>query len=609
MPRSFHTAVALSALLVGIPLAAQAAPGGVIGRPAATQPVTFSVHLPLREEAQLDRLIHMQSDPHSPLYRHYLSVAQFRATFGAAPETVARTAAALRARGFAIVKQTSQGLRASGAALTVERAFATRLSVVRDTAGRSRLAFRSAFTTPPELTALGANVVGFEPSARAHVDSYAVPANRNGPFGGYHFDDLKQAYAYPADTALDGAGATIGVMMASDVLDSDTQAQLDHEKYTAISGKLPLPLIRRPVLGGAPFDITSGESYESSIDVQTSLGSAPGAQIVLYNIPSLGDDAIFAGYTDVVEDNLVDVLSSSFGACELFYTAAYNGGVDYTGVLKAQSALFKQGESQGITFIASSGDNAGLGCTTVSYFSRDPSATFIPGVEYPASDPNVVSVGGTNLKTAAPPSPEPSPPALNSQYVSENAYADKLVAYDPYGLGSNVSGGYWGSGSGPSAIFGKPWYQYLISTPTTRRTVPDVSMQMGGCPSIASSCNPGDSYSLYYIGGSQYGFVGTSLSAPEFAGLLAVKIGLTHVRLGNANGYVYEVARANDSLPPSFPTRYFHQGIAGFNGVVNAAGGVPGYNPIIGVGTPYGADFIGVPQDPLAGNPQTLSNP
>lgn len=609
MPRSFLTVAALGALVSSVPLAAHAAPAGVIVRPAAAEPVTFSVHLPLRNEAQLDHLIQMQSDPHSPLFRHYLSVAQFRAAYGATAQTLARTAAALRGRGFTIVRQTSQGLRASGAASTVERAFGMRLGVVHDSGGRSRLAFGSAFTTPSDLTALGANVLGFEPVARVHVDSYAVPTNRNGPFGGYHFDDLKQAYAYPADNVLDGTGATVGVMMASDVLDSDTQAQLNHENYTAIAGKTPLPLIRRPVLGGAPFNIDSGETYEAEIDVQTSLGSAPGAQIVLYNIPSLDDDAIFAGYTDVVEDNLVDVLSSSFGECELFYTAPYNGGVDYTGVLKAESALFKQGESQGITFVASAGDNAGLGCTTVSYFSHSPNATFIAGVEYPGSDPNVVSVGGTNLKTAAPPSPQPSPPNLNSRYVSENAYADPLVAYDPYGLGSNVSGGYWGSGSGPSAMFAKPWYQYLIATPTSRRTVPDVSMQMGGCPSMASSCNPGDSYSLYYIGGSQYGFVGTSLSAPEFAGLLAVKIGSTHARLGNANGYVYEVARANDSLPPSFPTRFFHQGIAGFNGIVNTPGGATGYNPIIGVGTPYGANFIGTPQDPLAGNSQTLTNP
>ena len=72
-------------------------------------------------------------------------------------------------------------------------------------------------------------------------------------------------------------------------------------------------------------------------------------------MPDLSDDSIIAAYTDVDEDNLVDVANSSFGGCELFYTAPYNGGVDMTGILKVYHALFQQGNAQGITFVASSG--------------------------------------------------------------------------------------------------------------------------------------------------------------------------------------------------------------------------------------------------------------
>jgi subtilase family serine protease len=69
--------------------------------------------------------------------------------------------------------------------------------------------------------------------------------------------------------------------------------------------------------------------------------------------------AIFAGYVDADEDNAVNVLSSSFGGCELFYFPAWNHGVDCRGILTALHELLMQGNSQGITFLASSGDSAG----------------------------------------------------------------------------------------------------------------------------------------------------------------------------------------------------------------------------------------------------------
>jgi hypothetical protein len=135
-------------------------------------------------------------------------------------------------------------------------------------------------------------------------------------------------------------------------------------------------------------------------------------------------------------------------------------------------------------------------------------------------------------------------------------------------------------------------------------------MQMGGCPAVISAaCNTTDSASYYFIAGAIDGFIGTSLSSPELAGLLAVKIGATGKRLGNVNGYIYQVAAADAALPPNFPALYFHQGIPGFNGIVNTVGSGRGYSPIVGVGTPYAENFLGLPNGELAGDPQTISNP
>jgi subtilase family serine protease len=617
MARSFLTGALLGAVIVAAPQLAQAASAVQVGRPSPAETVGFTVHLPLRNQAQLEQLIRVQSDPRSPEYHHYLTVAQFRANFGPTAATVARAAAALRARGFSVGRQATQSLRVSGSVAAATRTFRTNLATIREASGHVHVASTTAVTVPPELAAVGATLTGFEARIHNHVDSRRVaigkaPASRFGAYGGYFYDDLKQAYSSPSDQVLDGKGAVVGVLMDSDVLDSDTAAQLNDEKYSAISKKKPLPLIRDYVLGGSPDGVNSGDFAEASIDVQTSQTTAPGAQIYLYDIPSLGDDAILAGLTDVVEYDAVDVLSQSFGGCELGYSKAYNNGIDQGYILNAYDSLYEQGNAEGITFLASSGDEAGLECPTTSYYDHGEPGTFVPSVSEPASDPHVTAVGGTNLETTAPPSPQPKVPVLTSKYVAENEYGDPEVPYDIYGFGTNVSGGYWGSGGGVSSYFFKPWYQYLINTgPVGHRYVPDISMQMGGCPAgIAASCRTTDSYSIYTLDGSLYGFIGTSLSSPEFAGVLALKIEASGgKRMGGVNGYIYELAAAQAQLPASYPAKYYHQGIPGYNGVVHVAAGTTGYTQLVGVGTPYTTNFIGAPQVPVAGNPQTITNP
>jgi len=214
-------------------------------------------------------------------------------------------------------------------------------------------------------------VMSFVP-IEAQVMSHQVTANlggvidnRNSQDGGYWYDDLKQAYEYPSyetkvtvngkSQRLDGTGATIGVLMSSDYLPSDVAAVFDHENWKQTTGK-PNPTLYAdiPINGGG--GLYGGAFAEVSIDTQSEITGAPGAHVILYDIPDLSDGSIFAGYVDAIEDNEVDALSASFGECELYYFPSYNGGQDYRGILKAEDELFMQGNSQGITFLASSAD-------------------------------------------------------------------------------------------------------------------------------------------------------------------------------------------------------------------------------------------------------------
>ena len=571
------------------------------------QNARVTVTLPLRNTATLENLLRVQTDPKSPEYHRFLSVAQFRANFAPSAATFGRVIADLRAKGLRVDDVSTKSLHASGSIRSVAAAFGTTIGARRFAKdGRTRLVAVTPMHIDATLRTAGATVTGLDmrPPRITYSAKQALPLNRYSNVGPYWFTDLKQAYQYPAYQAANGKGATIGIVISNDVLDSDLALDFNHEKFTAVSGA-PVPKItRRLVDGGSAFD--PNDSFESSLDVQTSLGSAPGAHLVFYNLPDLSDQSVADGYTAVVDDDVADVISSSFGLCELYYLASYNGGEDFTSIVTAERQTFMQGNAQGQTFVASSGDSAGLPCASLDYFNGIAS-TYVPGVSDPASDPNVTAVGGTNLVTTTPPSPVPTGvvPPQPSRYVRESEFGDPLEPSDPYGVGVALSGGYWGSGSGSSVIWSKPLSQYLVNTGTKMRAVPDISMQMGGCPFGAISCGPDDSAALEYDGGVDYGVIGTSVSSPEFVGLLAIEVGQYHHRFGNINPLLYAQAVVNDFLPLPF----YHDRIAGYNGVVSVSNAPRAYNPIVGVGTPIAQNFLGLPLAVRAGIPQSPTNP
>ncbi len=608
----------------------------VLGHADEASTVAVQVALPLRNVDELHALLKSLHDPASPQYHHWLTPAEFGLRFGPDTATINKVAAALRARGFSVETHT-RSLRLSGTAALVENTFGTHLQVVRSaTAGSGkRLAADSALRMPAELSQAGATVMSFG-RQEAHVLARQVtPAlgvdNRYSQDGGYWFDDLKQAYDYPSyqtmvtvkgtQQRLDGTGATIGVLMSSDYLPSDVQAVFDHENWTTTTGN-PDPTLFAdiPVEGGG--GLFGGAFAEVSIDTQSEITGAPGAHVILYDIPDLSDASIFAGYVTAIESNQVDLLSASFGECELAYFPAYNNGVDMRGILKSYDELFLQGNAQGITFLASSGDSAGKTCPNAGYIDGKPGAHFIPGVSWPAADPNVTGVGGTNLVTTY------IPGSLDSAYATENAWSDPEIPYDVYGLGENVSGGVWGAGGGISKYWPAPDYQSLVTTASTMwRNVPDVGMQVGGCPGGISVVNkktgfcdggnnPNDgdgnidrSYGIFAIavgqGGGFYGYIGTSLSSPEFGGAMALLIEQKG-RMGNLNEYLYK--KAATQAASGGKVTFFHTQTPGYNGVIQSVIS-PTYDISTGVGTPYVRALVGAGSAAPAGLPQTPSNP
>ena len=584
--------------------------------------VEFGVYLPLRHTDKLEALLASQHDENSPQYRQWLQPAEFLAQFGPNPADIEAVKSSLAARGLTIVSSNAHGVRVQGSAAAVTQAFGAPLEKVTQQS-HTRFQARQALHIPGELAGIELYVVGLAPIPEHHVHAYArdnaplaVVDNRYSATGPYWFTDLKQAYDYPAwSGATDGSGVSVAVLMEDLIYPGDVKAMFDHENFTAITGKAA-PAVTTVLVDGGGVQ-NGGGSFEAGLDVQQVLGGAPGANVTLVSIPNLSDQSIIDGYQYIVDSNKYDIVNSSFGGCELWYTAAYHSGTDYTYVLQSLHDVFLQGNAQGITFVASSGDESGLECPSSDYFNGGTAPVFVPSVSTPADDPTVTAVGGGNLVTAS------APPSLNSSYVRESAYNDPRAPYDPNGLGVNVSGGFWGAGGGVSTLFPKPLYQNLANTGSSKwRTVPDVGMQVGGCPGspgAALSCGTDDSAAVTAygvgVGGGFYGVIGTSVSSPEFVGALALfeqQFGRGNHRLGNANYYLYAAGALQTlagGIQAPAATQLYHRNNPGYDGVAPDSFPSYNYNYVYGNGSPDVRKLFHMMQYPAAGVPQTATNP
>jgi hypothetical protein len=215
-------------------------------------------------------------------------------------------------------------------------------------------------------------------------------------------------------------------------------------------------------------------------------------------------------YEQMLTDNLINVVNISYGLDE-----DYLNGL---GLVGAWHGKFDSMLLQGWTIMAAAGDNGvNAGCGSS------------PAVLYPESDPDVVSVGGTQL-------------TLNTDgsFASEYTWSGDTFS----GACSENDGG---TGGGCSNLFSAPGYQSSPACGSGSRSVPDVALH--------SSPHP---WTNYFFEGSLSGIAGTSLASPEMSGFIAqanaylLSIGLGGVPLGEVNYDLYFVGN-DPSYPPHYP--------------------------------------------------------
>ncbi|MBO0823838.1 MAG: S53 family peptidase, partial [Actinobacteria bacterium] len=360
---------------------------------------------------------------------------------------------------------------------------------------------------------------------------------------------------------INGAGRTIVIVDAygSPTIGTDLQT------FDATFG-LPDPKFKTIVPAGSPppFDVNDpnqfGWSIETTLDVEWAHVTAPGAKIVLAVAASNNDSDILNTTKYVVDHNVGDVISQSFGEAEAC--------MDPT-LIREQHAVFASAVRKGITLFASSGDSG------ASQPSCDPnSSAALFAASTPASDPNVTGVGGTTLTADT----------STGAYQSETAWTEPFGCNPPAVAATDVNC----SGGGFSSIYPRPGYQAAVSR-NRARGIPDVAYNAGVAGGVLFYSATLDAFegvpptSFFIVGG-------TSAGSPQWAGLAADADQLGRHRLGNINPALYSIAQAR-RLGSAL-----HDITVGNNDVAELGGGgfnaVKGWDPVTGVGTPNAAVLL-----------------
>jgi uncharacterized protein (TIGR03437 family) len=508
------------------------------------------------QQTALEQLLADQQDPDSPNFHRWLTPEEYADRFGLSRGDIAKLAAWLASEGLT-VNSVARGRRwivFSGSAATVGSAFHTAFHRYA-TDGENHFANVTPPSIPQALADAVAAIGGLDnyeltPAYGKHrnvggPDFTCAPTTQGLPCSlnvGTHFltpADIKTIYDLNP-LKFDGTGQTIAI-----IGDSDLNLQ-DIQTFRAEFG---LPPNDPQLMRTGPDPMSTANLLEADIDIEWSGAVAPGATIIyVYAI------SVMTAVQYAVDQRVAPIISMGFGECEPRHSVLYQ-------------PIAQQANAEGITWVASSGDSGAAGCDVQQAL---PQATKGLAVQMPASVPEVTAVGGTEFNDA---SGAYWNATNNSQDGSALSYIPEEGWNDTFTLGYLAS-----STGGASIFFPKPAWQTGPGVPSDgARDVPDIA--------LSASWNH-DGYWLYSDG--QLMIVGgTSVTAPQFAGFLALlneylisKGATSSPGLGNINPVLYHLAQTAPSAFHDITTS--NNVVPCMQGTPNCATGSFGYNAAVG---------------------------
>jgi hypothetical protein len=525
------------------------------------------------QEAELQKLLVDQQDKTSPLYHHWLTPEQFGQQFGLATSDVQKITAWLQGRGFHDVR-VSRGrtfIEFSGTAAQVEDAWGTSIrKFVVD--GEEHWANATDPTIPAALWPGVEGVLtlhNFYKKPQVHIaeEQFTAKAVQGAQpqftsSTGFHALGPADYYTiYNFNPLQIYTSAKIAIVGRSNINLQDV-TYFHYWMYDQASSA-------QVILNGPdPGDLGGAEETEAVLDTTWAGAVAPTAWLALVVSKSTATtDGVDLSELYIIDNNLADVMSESFGGCEGNSTSTEAAGI---------ASLAQQAAAQGITYVVAAGDSGSAGCDSPH---AETLATHPVSVNVLASSPYTVAVGGTMFNENGHDS---------AYWKSTNAQAThgSAISYIPEDVWnesckSGQSGcskpNIWAGGGGASVYFQKPpWQTGVTGIPgDNARHLPDVSLTSAihdpYLLCLRGSCIPDAQGKISFAGVS-----GTSAAAPAFAGIMALVGQKTLVRLGQPNYVLYRLAAAENFAQCNASSATLPASTCVFNDVTMGNNAVPG---------------------------------
>jgi kumamolisin len=275
---------------------------------------------------------------------------------------------------------------------------------------------------------------------------------------------------------------------------------------------LTTPFIELVEFNGVP-DLDSVSAIETEADAELAGMIAPAAKIHVFASSTNNNLGEIELFTSILDDNRSKIVNYSWGRCEDAVNPQHKIAMD---------DLFARAVAQGINIFVASGDSGSAGCN--SDLSPDPR----PIAGWPASNPYVVSVGGTTIDQGL-------------SVLRESAWSM--------------------SGGGVSGFYSLPNFQLDFKSPFAQRSIPDVSFNADNLssPQDIYVHNPNSGIAEFIAIG------GTSIASPQWAGFLALVNQARGAR--GSVGFIDPIIYKMDSMTRQ---NVFHDVVSGGNGAFKA---------------------------------------
>jgi len=501
---------------------------------------TVDVTIRLRSRAGKKPIVNADEFTKPIEQRTLLNRKEFEQRHGADPDSIARVESFARLHKLT-VKQKSPARRTvilSGTVAAMNEAFGVELKEYEHPNGRYR-GRTGPVHLPAELQNVVEGVFGLDnrPQAKPHFRRRQGQGSVRAAAVSLSYTPIQVATLYNFPTNADGSGECIALIELGGGYNA-----ADLSNYWSQLKLTETPTVSAVSVGNSsnnPTGDPSGPDGEVMLDIEVCGAIAPAAKIVVYFAENT-DAGFLNAITTAVHDstNNPSVVSISWGGPESSWTQQ---------AMTSMDEAFQSAAAMGVTVCVAAGDDG----------STDGVTDGLNHVDFPASSPNVLACGGTQL------------------VASGNAITSETVWNE---LANNEGA----TGGGISDVFPLPSWQNGAGVPPSANPNHNVGR---GVPDVAGDADPATGY-VTRVDGNPDVIGGTSAVAPLWAGLIA----LINQSMGKPIGFINPLLYKDASTAADF-----NDVTSGNNGAYSAG---PGWDACTGFGSPIGsqvATALGVP--------------